>query len=74
MVWAMDQMDKSNFDDLGINGKVTLDQQYSANQMANDQVAGITCHSAPRGPKCPKGSYSVMETSGLHGQLSTSEK
>ena len=48
MVWAMDQVDQSSSDDLGINGNVTPDQKYSANQ--------------------------VTVTSGLHSQLSTSEK
>ena len=74
MVWAMDQVDQSSSDDLGINVNVIPDQQYRANQMATDQVADVTCRSAPRGSKCPKGFNEVTETSGLYGQLSTSEK
>ena len=40
MVWAMDQVDQSSSNDLGINGNITPDQQGDANQMASDQVAG----------------------------------
>lgn len=74
MVWAMDQVDQSSSNDLGINGNITPDQQGDANQMASDQLAGITCRSAPCGSKCPQGSSQVAETNGQPGQLSTSEK
>jgi len=74
MVWAMDQVDQSSSNDLGINGNVTPDQRGNANQMARDQLAGITCRSALCGSKCPKGSSQVTETNGQPGQLSTSEK
>ncbi|KAL8836526.1 MAG: hypothetical protein Q9170_002881 [Blastenia crenularia] len=74
MVWAMDQVDQSNSNDLGVNGNVTPDQQSNANQMSGDQLAGITCRSAPCGSKCPKGSSQVTESNAQPGQLSTSEK
>ena len=74
MVWAMDQVDQSNSNNLSVNKNVTPNQQSTANQMSADQLAGITCRSAPCGSKCPKGSSQVTETNGQPGQLSTSEK
>ena len=74
MVWAMDQVDQTGNNDLGLNSNVTPDQQSDANQKSADQLAGVTCRSAPCGSSCPEGSSQVTETNGQPGQLSTSAK
>ncbi|KAI4172482.1 MAG: hypothetical protein LQ343_003572 [Gyalolechia ehrenbergii] len=74
MVWAMDQVDQTGNDDLGLTSDVTADQQDDAKQMSADQLAGITCRTSACGSDCPSGSSKVTETNGQPGQLSTSER
>ena len=74
MVWAMDQVDQTKGNGLGPAPAVTPPQQSNANQMSDDQQAGLTCQASPCGVGCPPGTNKVTQMDGQPGQLSTADR
>lgn len=71
MVWAMDQKDQTQSNELVSTPSVTPDQQTNAQQMSNDQAASLSCYTTECNLKCKPGTNKVAEVFGQPGQIST---
>jgi len=74
MVWAMDQMDQTQSNGLGIAPGVTVAQQSSADQASADQLAQTVCYTSDCGAGCKSGTTEVSQMNGQPGSVSTTER
>ena len=74
MVLAMDQMDQTQSNGLGIAPGVTVAQQSSADQASADQLAQTVCYTSDCGAGCKSGTTEVSQMNGQPGSVSTTER
>lgn len=74
MVWAMDQMDQTKPNGMGVAPGVTPAQQSDANQASADQLAQSVCYTSDCGAGCKSGTSEVAQMNGQPGQVSTKER